>query len=43
MALRLNFINVIIPKSNIEKYFHVSFDVFFDSYNRDGQIGRAHV
>ncbi len=37
MALRLNFINVIVSKSNIEKYFHVSFDEFFDSYNRDGR------
>jgi hypothetical protein len=37
MALYLNFINVIVPITNIEKHFNVSFDVFFDSYSRDGR------
>ena len=37
MAIYLNFINVIVPITNIEKHFNVSFDVFFDSYSRDGR------
>ena len=33
MAIWLNFINVIVPISNIEKHFNTSFDEFFDSYS----------